>query len=273
MNEAAAGTTVADTIEVVVSAVGDDTLTIIVVVVSVEGLGLDDEFGGDDIEENSFVGRGNIEHLTSRETFILDIRKILPQVVDVDIVLGGASKGGVNVLAAFRFLTVGARVGDGTGSCGLKIGAEVQLLGDFVGLGTLRESDDILHGDGVEFISGGGVDFDALEEVSTFDTSGTVGGEGRSFFLLMVVTSGRGEEGDFLVVRVGGSRRRNDGNIVVVVVHGSLDVHHSIACIVGCSSNGSLGGGRNDVLVLVIVVVVVHCNVGLFLVYVCEKES
>ena len=112
VDETATTTTVAGTVVVVVSAVGDDTLTVIVVVVSIESLGLDDEFGGNDVEENSFVGRSNTKEffiavfIISFKAFVFDVFKSLVSVVDVDVVVDpGVAEQGMNVMATF---TIGA---------------------------------------------------------------------------------------------------------------------------------------------------------------------
>ena len=241
VDETATTTTVAGTVVVVVSAVGDDTLTVIVVVVSIESLGLDDEFGGNDVEENSFVGRSNVEHLTSGKTFILDIREVLPQVVDVDVVLGGMSKRSVDVLATFRFLRMGA-----DSALMFEVGAEMHFLGDVIGLSTLGEGDDIFHGDGVEFISGSGVDFNVLEEVSTFNASGTTCRKSRAFLLLMMVTSRSREESDLLVVRVGRNKRRS---LLLLLL--------SLVGVVGSSSSSSSSNSLGELGIISIVVGIV----------------
>ena len=154
VDEVTFGTTVADTVEVVVSTVADNTAA------ALESAGLEDEMRRDLVGGVVGVGRGNTEHIASGEGLVEDIFGVGPGVVNVNVVGLSVVELGVNELAGGSLVTACG------GVLGVEVGAELEVLDLGVG-GILQRGhgDDIFMRDGVEsdvvegihFSVGGGV--------------------------------------------------------------------------------------------------------------------
>jgi hypothetical protein len=222
VDKAATGTAVADAVEVVVSAVADDTLAVVIVVVAVEGFGLENEVTWDVLEENNFVGRSDGEEATCGEALVLDVTWVFPEVVDVDVVNNSVVQTRVDVFARAAF-TLSKRTRSFT-FLGVVVRAEVEFLGGLVDLDTSGNVVNVAHGDCVERVTRSVVDFHLVFEIDG-NASGTLGRKELGLLLLMAIASRSWEESVLLVSRMTSrgircsSSSSSLGLLVVVAVH------------------------------------------------------
>jgi hypothetical protein len=162
-------TTVANTVEVIVSTVADNTTR------TLQSTGLEDEVTGDLVGGSVGVGRSDSEHFTSREGFVENVFDIGPSVVDVDVMSLSVIELGVDELAS------GALVAARGGVLGIKVGAELEILD--LGVGRIVQR---WHGENV--FMGNCVESDIVEGID-FSVSGriAVGCVSSSVFLGIVI--------------------------------------------------------------------------------------
>jgi hypothetical protein len=140
---------VANSIEVVVSTVADDTA------IALKSASFEDEVAGDFVGGRGGVGRSNSEHFTGREGVVENVVRIGPGIVDVDVVSLSVIEFGVDELAGSTLVASG-----GGGILGVEVGAELEVLD--LGIGRIIQrghGDDVFMRDGVESDVVEGVDF------------------------------------------------------------------------------------------------------------------
>jgi hypothetical protein len=148
VNEVTLGATVADTVEVIVSAVADNTTR------ALESASLEDEVARDLIGGSVGVGRSDSEHFASWEGFVENVVGVAPSIVDVNVVCLSVIELGVDELASGALVAASGRV------FGIEIRAELEVLD--LGVGGIvqsRHGENVFMRDGVESDVIEGIDF------------------------------------------------------------------------------------------------------------------